>query len=284
MKKYYLLIVTIFTAFMLTACGMTSEDITAYMTSLDVSYQSGAYEQAQSEIEKLDKAYKKMTDDQKSEFNELRSSVQYAIESASAINAALDNVQSMLDLEQYYEASAELDIIAGTYNLPPAEQSKFDEKKSAADAGVQHWEAAELLQNVESLLNSGDYDAASAELYNVNTSILSEGLQETYKSLQIKISDAKSAAEAEARAASEAKAAAEAKAEAERKANEGISASQARAIAADAFGMSVSSITITDNGSYYRASGEEWDDDLGFKDEAGCKIDKKTGNVYDRVG
>ena len=50
MKKYYLLIVTIFTAFMLTACGMSSEDITAYMTSFDASYQSGAYGQAQSEM------------------------------------------------------------------------------------------------------------------------------------------------------------------------------------------------------------------------------------------
>ena len=210
MKKYYLLIATIFTTFILTACGMTSEDITAYMTSLDASYQSGAYEQAQSEVEKLDKAYKKMTDDQKTKFDELKSSVQYAAESAPAINNALDNVQSMLDQEKYDEASEALEKIDNDYTLPPAEQKKFDEKKTAADTGIRALKAAEALQNAESLLNSGDYNAASAELDNVDTSLLSEEQQEAHQSLQIKISDAKAAAEAKAKAAAEAKAKADA--------------------------------------------------------------------------
>ena len=280
MKKIYLALSAVCAAFMLAACGMTTEEITTYMTSLEASYQNGVYEQAQTEIETLDKEYDKMTDEQKTKFDELKSSVEYALSSSSAINEGLTNAQNLLDQQMYFEASQSLQNLTASYTMPPAEQKIFDEKKAAADNGIKTWNAISIMQEATQLLNSGDYDAAAEKLATLDISSLSQEQQAEYQTLQTSINDAKTAAaEAQARAAAEAAA----RAEAERKANEGISTSEARSIAADALGMSVSSITITDEGSYYSAAGEEYMSD-GFKDEAACKVDKKTGNVYDRVG
>ena len=180
----------------------------------------------------------------------------------------------------YFEAEQELQDLTSSYTMPPAEQKKLDEKRAAADSGIKAWNATSIMQEAQQLLNNGDYNAASEKLAELDISSLSQEQQTEYQSLQASISDAKAAAaEAQAKAAAEAAA----RAEAQRKANEGISASEARSIAANALGMSVSSVTITDNGSYYSASGEEYMSD-GFKNEAACKVDKKTGNVYDRVG
>lgn len=280
MKKIYLALSAVCAAFMLAACGMTTEEITTYMTSLEASYQNGMYEQTQTEIEVLDKEYNKMTDEQKTKFDELKSSVEYALSSSDAINEGLTNAQNLLDQQMYFEAAQALQNLTASYTMPPMEQKIFDEKKAAADNGIKTWNAASIMQEATQLLNSGDYDAAAEKLATLDISSLSQEQQAEYQTLQTSINDAKTAAaEAQARAAAEAAA----RAEAERKANEGISTSEARSIAADALGMSVSSITITDKGSYYSASGEEYMSD-GFKDEAACKVDKKTGNVYDRVG
>ena len=276
MKKLYLILAAVCTAFMLTACGMTAEEITTYMTSLEASYQNGEYDQAQSEIETLDKEYDKMTDEQKTKFDELKSSVEYAIGSSAAINDGLSRAQGLLDQKMYFEASQELENLASSYMLPPADQKRFDEKKVVADNGIKEWKITSAIQEVEQLLNSGDYTSAEEKLNDIDISSLSQDQHTKYQSLQTGISDAKTAA---AKAAAEAAA----RAEAQRKANEGISASKAKSIAADALSMSVSSITITDEGSYYSAYGEEFESD-GFKNEAACKVDKKTGNVYDRVG
>ena len=70
--------------------------------------------------------------------------------------------------------------------------------------------------------------------------------------------------------------------EAERKANERISASEARFIAADVMGADLSEVTVTDNGTYYSAAIHRRID--GEIYESACKVDEKTGNVYDRVG
>ena len=94
MKKLYLTLSDVCAAFMLTACGMSTEEIATYMTSLEASYQNGVYDQAQSEIEALDKAYDKMTDEQKTKFDELRSSVEYAVSSSAAINDGLTSAQA----------------------------------------------------------------------------------------------------------------------------------------------------------------------------------------------
>lgn len=270
MKKIYLISAVVCTAFMLTACGMTEEEITTYMTSLEASYQNGEYEQAQSEIETLDKEYDKMTDDQKNQFKELKSEVEYAVSSYDGINDGLSRAQVMLDQNMYYEAAEELGILAVSYTLPPAEQNEFDKKKAAADSGIKEWNVTSLLQEAEQLLNSADYTSAEAKLGTIDISSLSQDQQTAYQSLQTNISDAKAAAEAAART------------EEERKANDGISASEARSIAADAMGADLSEVTITDNGTYYSAAINRRID--GEIYESACKVDKKTGNVYDRVG
>lgn len=213
MKKKLLIILALSSVLALTACGMSSEEIATYMTSLESSYQNGTYEQAQSEIKKLDKSTKNMTEEQKTKFDELKSSVEYAVTSLPAINEGLNNAQSNLDKKMYYEASQELDKLTATYTMPPAEQKKFDEKKTAADNGIKSVKATEALQKVETVLGSGDYNAASTELGNVDTSALSEEQKQKYQSLQTQIAEAKAKAEAEAKAKAEAQAKAKAQAQ-----------------------------------------------------------------------
>lgn len=279
MKKLYLTLSAVCAAFILTACGMSTEEIATYMTSLEASYQNGVYDQAQSEIEALDKAYDKMTDEQKTKFDELRSSVEYAVSSSAAINDGLTNAQSLLDQNMYFEAEQELQDLTAAYTMPPAEQKKLDEKRAAADSGIKAWNATSIMQEAQQLLNNGDYNAASEKLAELDISSLSQEQQTEYQSLQASISDAKAAAaEAQAKAAAEAAA----RAEAQRKANEGISASEARSIAANAMGADLSEVTITDNGAYYSAAINRHID--GEIYESACKVNKKTGNVYDRVG
>lgn len=278
MKKLYLILSAVCTAFMLAACGMTTEEITTYMTSLEASYQNGVYEQAQTEIETLDKEYNKMTDEQKTKFDQLKSSVKYALSSSDAINKGLTNAQNFLDQQMYFEASQELENLTASYIMPPAEQKIFDEKKATADSGIKAWDATSIMQEATQLLNSGDYNAATEKLGTLDISSLSQEQQAEYQSIQTDISDAKTAAAAQARAAAEAAA----RAEAERKANEGISASEAKSIVANAMGADLSEVTITDRGTYYSAAINRRID--GEIYESACKVDKKTGNVYDRVG
>lgn len=270
MKKIYSLLLTVCASFILAACGMTSEEITTYMTSLEASYQNGMYEQAQTEIEALDKEYDKMTDEQKTKFDELKSSVEYAAASSAAINEGLTNTQNFLDQQMYFEAAQELEDLTASYTMPPTEQKILDEKKAAADNGIKTWNTTSIMQEATQLLNSGDYDAAAEKLATLDISSLSQEQQTAYQSLQTNISDAKAAAEAAART------------EEDRKANDGISASEARSIAADAMGADLSEVTITDNGTYYSAAINRRID--GEIYESACKVDKKTGNVYDRVG
>ena len=203
MKKIYLISAAVCTAFMLTACGMTAEEITTHMTSLEASYQNGEYEQAQSEIETLDKEYKKMTNDQKTQFNELKSEVEYAVSSSDGINDGLSRAQVMLDKNMYYEAAEELGTLAASYTLPPAAQNEFDKKKAAADSGIKEWKVTSLLQEAEQLLNSADYTAAEAKLGEIDISSLSQEQQTKYQTLYKSISDAKAAAAKAAAAAAE---------------------------------------------------------------------------------
>ncbi len=218
MKKLYLILSAVCTAFMLAACGMTTEEITTYMTSLEASYQNGVYEQAQTEIETLDKEYNKMTDEQKTKFDQLKSSVEYALSSSYAIKEGLTNAQNFLDQQMYFEASQELENLTASYIMPPAEQKIFDEKKATADSGIKAWNATSIMQEATQLLNSGDYNAATEKLGTLDISLLSQEQQAEYQSIQTDISDAKTAA-AEANAATEAKAKAEAEAEQREKDN-----------------------------------------------------------------
>ena len=188
MKKLYLILSAVCTAFMLAACGMTTEEITTYMTSLEASYQNGVYEQAQTEIETLDKEYNKMTDEQKTKFDELKSSVEYALSSSDAINEGLTNAQNFLDQQMYFEASQELENLIASYTMPPTEQKIFDEKKAAADSGIKAWNATSVMQEATQLLNSGDYNAATEKLGTLDISSLSQEQQAEYQSIQTDMS------------------------------------------------------------------------------------------------
>ena len=224
MKKKLLLILALSMSVTLSSCGMNAEEITTYMTSLETSYQNGAYEQAQSELQKLAKSEKNMTDEQKTKFEELKTSVEYAVSSSSAINESLNNAQSQLDQKMYYEAEQALDKLSTDYKLPPIEQKKFDEEKSAAENGIKSVKVTEALNNVENIFNSGNYESAEIALSGVDTSNMNDTQSLKYQSLIGDIANAK------------ANKAAQEKAEAERKARESvISADQALSIAQQQF-------------------------------------------------
>lgn len=307
MKKGYLILVAVFTAFMLTACGMSAEEISTYMTSLESSYQNGAYEQAVSEVKKLEKSYKNMTDEQKGKFDELKPLVEYAVESVGAINEGLNNAQSFYDQKMYYEASQELEKLTAAYTMPPTEQKAFDEKKTAVDAAIKSWKVTEALQKTEAAYNNADYDTAANELATVDTSALSEEQNQLYQSLQNKIkmsqlllqaerefnngnlnsasstlssiNTAYLSAEQNQKYSSLNKKVTDAKAAANK-----ITHDRARKIAAGALGVPESSVSITDMGEYYQAISEYYNYENNEKEEGACKIDKATGGVFERVG
>ena len=59
MKRKILLTVAVILTVMLSACGMSEEEIGAALSNINNEYQSGTYEQAQTEIVKLEKVTKK---------------------------------------------------------------------------------------------------------------------------------------------------------------------------------------------------------------------------------
>ena len=67
MKRKTLFIILATLVLSLTSCAMSTDEIATYLTSINSSYQNGAYEQAQTEIEKLNKSTKNMTEEQKSQ-------------------------------------------------------------------------------------------------------------------------------------------------------------------------------------------------------------------------
>ena len=200
MKKKLLLTLALSLTVTLAACGMTPEEIDTVLTNIETTYQSGAYDEAKTAVEELDKSYDKMSEEQKSKYDNLSSSVEYAVTSISAINEGLEKAQSYYDQKMYYEASAELGNLTSAYTLPPAEQAKYDEKKSAVDAAIAQWKITETLNNVEATLNGGDYNAASDALSAIDTSSLTEEQSQKYQSLQSGIATKKAEAEAAAKA------------------------------------------------------------------------------------
>ena len=228
MKRKILLSVAVILTVMLSACGMSEEKIGTALSNINNEYQSGTYEQAQTEIVKLEKVTKKMTDEQKSKYDELKPLIEYATQKSGEINNALNDAQSLCDQKMYYEASQALDKIATDYKLPPTEQKKFDEEKTTAENGIKSVKITDALKNVETIYNGGDYDKATEELSKIDTSNLTDAQSQKYQSLQTNIANAKAAAE---------KAAAE-KAAAEAKAKQGISKSQAENLVLNTFDRS----------------------------------------------
>ena len=228
MKRKILLTVSVILTVMLSACGMSEEEIGTALSNINNEYQSGTYEQAQTEIVKLEKVTKKMTDEQKSKYDELKPLIEYAVQSSGEINNALNDAQGLCDQKMYYEASQALDKISMDYKLPPTEQKKFDEEKTTAENGIKSVKVTDALKNVETIYNGGDYDKATEELSKIDTSNLTDAQSQKYQSLQTNIANAKAAAE---------KAAAE-KAAAEAKAKQGISKSQAENLVLNTFDRS----------------------------------------------
>ena len=203
MKRKTLFIILATLVLSLTSCAMSTDEIATYLTSINSSYQNGAYEQAQTEIEKLNKSTKNMTEEQKSKYEELQPLIEYATQKSGEINNALNDAQSLCDQKMYYEASQTLDKIATDYKLPPTEQKKFDEEKTTAENGIKSVKITDALKNVETIYNGGDYDKATEELSKIDTSNLTDAQSQKYQSLQTNIANAKAAAE---KAAAEAKA------------------------------------------------------------------------------
>ena len=228
MKRKTLFIILATLVLSLTSCAMSTDEIATYLTSINSSYQNGAYEQAQTEIEKLNKSTKNMTEEQKSKYEELQPLIEYATQKSGEINNALNDAQSLCDQKMYYEASQALDKIATDYKLPPTEQKKFDEEKTTAENGIKSVKITDALINVETIYNGGDYDKATEELSKIDTSNLTDAQSQKYQSLQTNIANAKAAAE---------KAAAE-KAASEAKAKQGISQSQAENLVLNTFNAS----------------------------------------------
>ena len=228
MKRKTLFIILATLVLSLTSCAMSTDEIATYLTSINSSYQNGAYEQAQTEMEKLNKSTKNMTDEQKSKYDELKPLIEYATQKSGEINNALNDAQSLCDQKMYYEASQALDKISMDYKLPPTEQKKFDEEKTTAENGIKSVKVTDALKNVETIYNGGDYDKATEELSKIDTSNLTDAQSQKYQSLQTNIANAKAAAE---------KAAAE-KAAAEAKAKQGISKSQAENLVLNTFDRS----------------------------------------------
>ena len=259
----------------LTSCAMSTDEIATYLTSINSSYQNGAYEQPQTEMEKLNKSTKNMTDEQKSKYDELKPLIEYATQKSGEINNALNDAQSLCDQKMYYEASQTLDKIATDYKLPPTEQKKFDEEKTTAENGIKSVKITDALKNVETIYNGGDYDKATEELSKIDTSNLTDAQSQKYQSLQTNIANAKAAAE---KAAAE-KAAAEAKAKAK------IDISMARTKVIGTSGYPYASLLAENDEKWYFAPTDE--PDANVRDSGGhvskgvmvYSVDKNTGNI-----
>ena len=275
MKRKILLTVAVILTVMLSACVMSEEEIGTALSNINNEYQSGTYEQAQTEIVKLEKVTKKMTDEQKSKYDELKPLIEYAVQSSGEINNALNDAQGLCDQKMYYEASQALDKISMDYKLPPTEQKKFDEEKTTAENGIKSVKVTDALKNVETIYNGGDYDKATEELSKIDTSNLTDAQSQKYQSLQTNIANAKAAAE---KAAAE-KAAAEAKAKAK------IDISMARSKVIGTSGYPYASLLAENDEKWYFAPTDE--PDANVRDSGGhvskgvmvYSVDKNTGNI-----
>ena len=275
MKRKTLFIILATLVLSLTSCAMSTDEIETYLTSIDSSYQNGAYKQAQTEIEKLNKSTKNMTEEQKSKYEELQPLIEYATQKSGEINNALNDAQSLCDQKMYYEASQALDKIATDYKLPPTEQKMFDEEKTTAENGIKSVKITDALKNVETIYNGGDYDKATEELSKIDTSNLTDAQSQKYQSLQTNIANAKAAAE---KAAAE-KAAAEAKAKAK------IDISMAKSKVIGTSGYPYASLLAENDEKWYFAPTDE--PDANVRDSGGhvskgvmvYSVDKNTGNI-----
>ena len=181
---------------LLTSCGMSPEKIAQSLSQLDSSYNSGEYTQAKETCIKLDKVYKKMSDEQKNKFFELRPLVDNAIANISAIQEGINNAQIFYDKKMYYESQAELDKLK-EFQLPPLEKSKIDKLQETVYTAIKIWKITEGLQKIEATYNSGDYDLALNLITEIDISNSIEEQKQLYVSLKGKIDNSRALVQAE---------------------------------------------------------------------------------------
>lgn len=195
-KKHILILTAAVISVMLAACGMSQEQIAESLASLDSAYQTGVYDQAKKELDRLDGSYNNMTDEQKNKFGELRPLVENAVTNAAAIQDALNNAQSFYDQKMYYEAQQELEKL-NNYQLPPAEKARFDALQGNVGNSIAAWKITESLRNIEALYNSGDYDLASTTINGLDISAASADQRQQYDLLRGKIEHSRLLVQAE---------------------------------------------------------------------------------------
>lgn len=196
MKRKMLVVAALIVVLLTAACGMSAEQIDSALAEIETSYQSGVYEQIPATLEKLDKAYNNMSDEQKSKFTELRPLVDNAVKNAPAIKEGLGKAQGNYDQKMYYEAQQELDKIKD-YQMPPVEKTKYDSLQANVSNAIGTWKIAEALQKIEALYNSGDYDLAATTIAELDISAATEEQKQQHQSLQNKINNSKLLVQAE---------------------------------------------------------------------------------------
>ena len=166
---------------LLTSCGLSPEEITSTIDTMSNEYQSGNYDEAYEHISKLDKSYKKMTDEQKSTYDETKKLVVYAHDNIDKISEAMTEIKALIDQQLYYEANTEIESISSNYVLPPGEQTLFTEYKTAIDIGIQNAQVNAAFNEISVAFNNNDYDTAKAKLNTLNKDALTVEQQQSYE-------------------------------------------------------------------------------------------------------
>ena len=166
---------------LLSACGMSAEEIAVTMEQAGKEYETGDYTPAQEYIGKLEGSYKKMTDEQKGEYDRLKPLIDYAAENIDAINESFAAVDGYIDRKMYYEAGTELSDISGKYELPPTEQQIFEEKNIVVNDGIRNWKVFSSFKDAETAFNNNDSDTVKKILEEINFDELTEEQKNTYQ-------------------------------------------------------------------------------------------------------
>lgn len=260
-KAAYLLTVALLTL-ILVSCGMSPKQISTAIVSAETDYQSGAYADAQKKLDGLDKVTKKMTEEQKSRYTNIKTAIDSALQSADTIKYSFDSAQNLYNQGMYYEANAELDKLAATYTLPPVEQEIFNAKKDLIAKGIK---IEDDFKKVSSAFNNKDYNTASSILLTMDASIMTDTQKQNYQTWNTKVSNAKSE---EAAAAAAAAARKERAAQAVQIGKQNVAA---------ALGLNINLVKLIDAGNYYSAYW--YNNFLGDWIWSGYNVDKETGAI-----
>lgn len=173
-KKIWGLFIITCLSLVLAACGLSPEEISSTMDAMKNEYQAGGYNEAYAHIETLDKAYKNMSDEQKSTYDEIKVQVEYAYNNAEDIKNKLSDVSAFIEQKLYYEANAEIEALVNNYYLPPAEQTTYDSFKSAIDEGIRIVKINNVFNAVEKEFNNNNYDGVIEKLNSLDENVMTD--------------------------------------------------------------------------------------------------------------